>query len=75
MARRHDRTTLLAPSAARAAELFARNLAVWRDDAVRSGVAADEELDRLAGELAAVAAGQVEGTIAWELRQLAFRRA
>jgi trans-aconitate 2-methyltransferase len=38
-------------------------------------LAACGELDRLAGELAAVAAGQVEGTIAWELRQLAFRRA
>jgi trans-aconitate 2-methyltransferase len=74
LTRRHDRTAPLAPSAARAAELFARNLAVWRDDAVRSGVAAAEELDRLAGELAAVAAGEVEGTIAWELRQLAFWR-
>ena len=73
MAGRHDRTARQAPSEARAAELFARNLAVWRDDAVRSGVAADEELDRLAAS--AVAAGQVEGTIAWELRQLAFRRA
>ena len=75
MARRHDRTARQAPSEARAAELFARNLAVWRDDAVRSGVAADEELDRLAGGDRGQLAGQVEGTIAWELRQLAFRRA
>jgi trans-aconitate 2-methyltransferase len=75
LARRHDRAAPLAPPATRAAELFARNLAVWRDDAVRSGLAAPTELDRLAGELAAVVAGQAEGTIAWELRQLAFQRA
>jgi len=74
LARRHDRAAPLAPPAARAAELFARNLAVWRNDAVRSGLAAPAELNRLAGELAAVAAGEVEGAIAWELRQLAFRR-
>ena len=47
---------------------------MWRNDAVRSGLAAPAELNRLAGELAAVAAGEVEGAIAWELRQLAFRR-
>jgi SAM-dependent methyltransferase len=75
LARRHDQAAPLAPPAARAAELFARNLAVWRGDAVRSGLADPAELDRLAAELAAVAAGEVEGTIAWELRQLAFRRA
>ena len=46
-----------------------------REDAVRSGLAAPAELDRLAGELAEVAAGRVGGTIAWELRQLAFQRA
>jgi trans-aconitate 2-methyltransferase len=75
LARRHDRAAPLAPPATRAAELFARNLAVWREDAVRSGLAAPAELDRLAGELAEVAAGRVGGTIAWELRQLAFQRA
>jgi trans-aconitate 2-methyltransferase len=75
LARRLDRAAPLAPPAARAAEMFAQNLAVWRADAVRAGVAADAELDRLAGGLAAVAAGEAEGTIAWELRQLAFQRA
>jgi trans-aconitate 2-methyltransferase len=75
LARRHDQAAPLAPPAARAAELFARNLAVWGDDAVRSGVAAHQELDRLAAELAAVAAGEVAGTIAWELRQQVFQRA
>jgi hypothetical protein len=75
LARRLDRTASLAPPAARAAEMFAQNLAVWRGDAVRAGVAADAELDRLAGGLAAGAAGEVAGTIAWELRQQAFQRA
>jgi trans-aconitate 2-methyltransferase len=75
LARRHDRAVPLAPPAARAADMFAQNLAVWRDDAVRCGVAAEAELDRLAGELAAVATGEVEGTIAWELRQQALQRA
>ena len=54
--------------------MFGQNLAVWRDDAVGSGVAPGGELDRLADDLAAVAAGRVGGTIAWELRQLAFQR-
>jgi trans-aconitate 2-methyltransferase len=75
LARRSDRAVPLAPPAARAAEMFAQNLAVWREEAVRCGVAAEAELDRLAAGLAAVAAGEVEGTIAWELRQLAFERA
>jgi trans-aconitate methyltransferase len=74
LARRHDRAAPLAPPAARAAEMFGQNLAVWRDDAVRSGVATGADLDRLADDLATVAAGEVEGTIAWELRQLAYRR-
>ena len=65
---------VLAPAARQAARMFGQNLAVWRDDAVGSGVAAGGELDRLAGDLAAVAAGRVGGTIAWELRQLAFQR-
>jgi hypothetical protein len=55
--------------------MFAQNLASWREDAVGSGVAAAEELDRLADGLAAVAAGRAGGSIAWELRQLAFQRA
>jgi hypothetical protein len=55
--------------------MFAQNLAVWRADAVRAGVAAPAKLDRLAVELAAVAAGEAEGAITWELRQLAFQRA
>ena len=73
--RRLDRVAPLAPPAALAAKLFAQNLAVWRGDGVRSGVATEAALDRLAADLAAVTAGTAEGTIAWELRQLAFQRA
>ncbi|HEV3497911.1 MAG TPA: hypothetical protein VHA34_16335, partial [Actinomycetes bacterium] len=68
--RRHDQVAHLAPPAPRAAELFAQNLAVWRDNAVGAGVATRAELDRLATALAEVD----DGEIAWELRQLAFRR-
>ena len=74
LVRRLDRVAPLAPPAARAASMFAQNLAVWRGDAVGSGVATEAALDRLAADLAAVAAGTAEGTIAWELRQLAFQR-
>jgi trans-aconitate 2-methyltransferase len=73
--RRSDRVARLAPPAARAAELFAQNLAVWRDNAVVAGIAAEAALDRLAADLAAVAGGSSAGTITWELRQLAFQRA
>ena len=74
LARRLDRAAPLLPPAARAAEMFAQNLAVWRDEAVRCGVATGADLDRLAVGLAEVAAGRVEGTIAWELRQLVLQR-
>ena len=70
MVRRHDQVAHLAPPAPRAAELFAQNLAVWRHEAVKTGVATGPDLDELAGALAEVDSG----TIAWELRQLAFRR-
>jgi trans-aconitate 2-methyltransferase len=79
LTRRHDQVAHLAPPAALAAELFAQNLAVWRDSAVQTRVATGPELDRLAGALAEVAdgaaEGEGEGTIAWELRQLAWQRA
>jgi SAM-dependent methyltransferase len=78
LTRRHDQLADLAPPAARAAELFAQNLAVWRDSAVQARVATGAELDRLADALAEVAhgadQGAAEGTIAWELRQLAWQR-
>jgi len=74
LVRRHDRVARLTPPAARAAELIAQNLAVWRDHAVSARVATEADLDRLATGLATVATGSAEGTIAWELRQLAFQR-
>jgi hypothetical protein len=55
--------------------MFALNLAVWRREAVRAGVATSARLDRLAADLAAVADGEVEGSIRWELRQLVLQRA
>jgi trans-aconitate 2-methyltransferase len=75
LVRRDDRIGHLAPPAARAAAMFALNLDVWRGQAVRAGVATGEQLDRLAGDLAAVAEGRVEGSIRWELRQLVLQRA
>ena len=75
LVRRDDRIGHLAPPAHRAAAMFALNLAVWRAQAVRAGVATPERLDRLEGDLATVADGRVEGSIRWELRQLVFQRA
>ena len=54
--------------------MFALNLAVWRDQAVRTGVATSGQLARLAADLAAVADGEVDGSIRWELRQLVLQR-
>jgi trans-aconitate 2-methyltransferase len=75
LVRRFDRVARLSPPAVRAAELFAQNLAVWRDNAVGAGIATGVVLDRLAADLAEVAAGTADGTITWELRQLAYQRA
>jgi trans-aconitate 2-methyltransferase len=75
LVRRDDRIGHLAPPAAQAAAMFALNLAVWRGEAVRAGVATPDQLDRLAGALDAVAAGELDGSIRWELRQLVLQRA
>jgi len=74
LVRRDDRIGHLAPLAHRAASMFALNLAVWRGEAVRAGVASADQLDRLATGLAAVADGEVDGSIRWELRQLVLQR-
>jgi trans-aconitate 2-methyltransferase len=71
LTRRHDEVARWSPPAPRAAELFAQNLAVWRNDAARSGVATEPDLNQLASALTKV----TNGTITWELRQLAFQRA
>jgi len=75
LVRRDDRIGHLAPPPDRAAAMFALNLAVWRGEAVRAGVASAGQLDRLAGDLAAVVDGELEGSIRWELRQLVLQRA
>ena len=71
-----DRVARLAPPAARAAELFAQNLAVWRDNAVDAGIAdRGRPCPRWPPTWHVVAGGRSAGTITWELRQLAFQRA
>jgi trans-aconitate 2-methyltransferase len=75
LTRRHDHLATLAPPAARAAEMFAQNLAVWGDQAVADGVVADRDRHALAADLAGVAAGHRPATITWELRQLAWSAA
>ena len=74
LARRDDRIGHLAPPAHQAAAMFTLNLAVWGGEAVRAGVASADQLDRLATDLAAVADGEVDGSIRWELRQLVLQR-
>jgi SAM-dependent methyltransferase len=74
LARRHDRLATLAPPAGRAAAMFAENLAVWGGQAVRDGVAGQEEVDALGADLAVVTGGGRAAAITWELRQLAWER-
>ena len=74
LVRRDDRIGQLAPPAAQAAAMFALNLAVWRGEAVRAGVATPEQLDRLVEDLDTVAGGELDGSIRWELRQLVLQR-
>jgi hypothetical protein len=52
--------------------MFAQNLAVWGDQAVRDGVVGDRERRRLVEDLELVAAGGRPTSITWELRQLAW---
>jgi SAM-dependent methyltransferase len=75
LARRHDQVATLAPPAARAAEMFAQNLAVWGRQAVADGVSGEAELRDLAEDLVTVAGGGRAAAITWELRQLAFEHA
>jgi trans-aconitate 2-methyltransferase len=72
LARRSDRLGTLAPPAARAAAMFAQNLAVWGEQAVADGVATGPELAALEADLATVAGGGRAAEITWELRQLAW---
>jgi len=64
--------------AARAARMYGMNLATWRHEARRRGLAGDAELDRLAGDLAELAelGHQAEhptgDPVHWVLRQIAL---
>ena len=58
--------------------MFALNLSVWRQDpAATELVTSATELDRLARDLAALAArpGDAPGRIVWGLRQVVLERA
>lgn len=74
-----DTVITVSPPVAVAAEMFALNLAAWRSDPLLHAEQAD--LDRLADELAALAAPTTSsvasatgGHITWRMRQLALRR-
>jgi SAM-dependent methyltransferase len=58
--------------AARAAEMFARNLAEFRTQPAIRAQASEAELDALAQELTARAEGRVGQPVTWALRQLAI---
>lgn len=59
-----------------AAEMFALNLSVWRDDPVVSElVASDSELEGLARDLADLGKSSLRGQIVWGLRQVVLERA
>jgi trans-aconitate 2-methyltransferase len=74
LVRRDSRVAPLLPPAGRVAEMFGLNLAVWRDDAYRAGVAGECRLDRLAEDLAALARQTRPAEIVWGLRQIVFEQ-
>jgi SAM-dependent methyltransferase len=55
----------------RAAHMYGMNLATWRHEAHRRGLAGDPELDRLAAELADLAEHPTGAVVHWVLRQVA----
>jgi SAM-dependent methyltransferase len=56
---------------ATAAHMFGMNLITWRTEALSRGLADDAELDRLADDLAGLAASPPDGAVHWVLRQIA----
>jgi len=57
--------------AGRAARMYGMNLATWRHEARRRGLAVDAELDRLAADLADLAEHPTDDVVHWVLRQIA----
>ena len=76
MLRRHtSQTTRLAVPDPRAAAMFALNLAAWGGDPSIRARHGDATIERLAGELAAIAArSSAASGIAWHLRQIVLER-
>ncbi|WP_238440030.1 MULTISPECIES: trans-aconitate 2-methyltransferase, partial [unclassified Frankia] len=69
----YNATEPVRPSVPTAAEMFGLNLAVWRVDPLYRD--RQPELDRLAADLAALAAGpEHDGHITWTMRRVAVRR-
>jgi organic hydroperoxide reductase OsmC/OhrA/SAM-dependent methyltransferase len=69
----YNATEPVRPTVQAAAEMFGLNLAVWRDDPLYRD--RQPELDRLAADLAALAAGpEHDGHITWTMRRVAVRR-
>ncbi|WP_045876871.1 OsmC family protein [Pseudofrankia sp. DC12] len=69
----YDATELVRPSVPAAAAMFGLNLVVWRTDPLYRG--RQPELDQLAADLAALAAGpERAGQITWTMRRVAVRR-
>ncbi|ADP78133.1 OsmC family protein [Pseudofrankia inefficax] len=69
----YNATEPVRPPVPAAAEMFGLNLAVWRDDPLYRD--RQPELDRLAADLAALAAGpEHDGHITWTMRRVAVRR-
>jgi len=72
LTRRHDRLATLSPPPARAAAMFAQNLAIWGPPGDRGRVVGEPEVDELVQDLELVAGGGRPAAITWELRQLAW---
>ena len=72
-----DRCPEVDVDAARAARMYGMNLATWRHEARRRGLAGDAELDRLADDLAQLADAPGSGSggevVHWVLRQLVVK--
>jgi SAM-dependent methyltransferase len=58
--------------AGRAARMYGMNLATWRHEARRRGLADDARLDRLAADLADLAEHPTDDVVHWVLRQIAI---
>lgn len=70
----HDATEPVRPPVSAAAAMFGLNLTVWRTDPLFRD--RQPELDRLAADLAALAADpEHDGRISWTMRRVAVRRA